>query len=108
MFFIHLLLIADSDNYASLVLSDLRAAFGTVDHGILVSGLENCVGIKGTFSLEWFRSVIPRVWSWAPWWALRVLQVSHSKRRNSVSKYVQLHIYMHLCICLFIFFIKSE
>lgn len=86
MFFIHRLLI--SNDYA-IWHSDGQSWYPSL-------WTENCVGIKGTFSLKWFRSVIPRVWSWAPWWALKVLQGSHSKRRNS--KYVQLHIYMHLFI----------
>ena len=32
------------------------AAFDTVDHSILISHLEHCVGIKGT-ALEWFRFI---------------------------------------------------
>lgn len=50
-----ILLITDSSNPVMLVLLDLSAAFDTVDQGILLSGLENCVDIKGT-ALKWFRS----------------------------------------------------
>lgn len=43
-----LLLVADSGSSSILVLSDLSAAFDTVDHRILLSQLEPVVGIKGT------------------------------------------------------------
>ncbi len=39
------------------MLLDLTAAFDTVDHNILISRMEQCVGIKGTV-LEWFRSYL--------------------------------------------------
>lgn len=47
----------DSGNSAVLVLLDLTAAFDTVDHTILFSRLEHCVGIKGTV-LKWFQSYL--------------------------------------------------
>lgn len=50
-----LLLTVDSGNSAVLVLLDLTAAFDTVDHNILLSHLNTCVGIRGTV-LKWFRS----------------------------------------------------
>lgn len=50
-----LLLITDSGNPVILVLLDVSTAFDTVDQGILLSGLENCVDIKDT-ALKWFRS----------------------------------------------------
>lgn len=40
-----------------LVLLDLIAAFDTVDHEILVSRLERCVGITG-IALKWFHSYL--------------------------------------------------
>ncbi len=52
-----LLLATDSGDYAILMLLDLTAAFDTVDHNILISRMEQCVGIKGTV-LEWFRSYL--------------------------------------------------
>lgn len=45
----------DTGNPAVLVLLDLTAAFDTVEHSVLVSRLEHCVGIRGT-ALKWFRS----------------------------------------------------
>jgi len=44
-----------SGNSAILVLLDLSVAFDKVDHDILLSCLEKCVGIQGT-ALRWFRS----------------------------------------------------
>lgn len=48
-----LLLSVDSGNCTALVLLDLRAAFDTVDHGILLDRLSQWAGIRGTV-LEWF------------------------------------------------------
>ncbi len=49
-----LLLATDSGDYAVLnMLLDLTASFDTVDHNVLISRMEQCVGIKGTV-LEWF------------------------------------------------------
>jgi len=40
-----------------LLLFDLSAAFDTVDHKILISRLEQCVGIEGS-TLDWFESYL--------------------------------------------------
>ncbi len=50
-----ILLTGDAGDNAVLVLLDLSAAFDTVDHAILLTRLELCVGIKGS-ALEWFKS----------------------------------------------------
>uniref|UniRef100_A0A8C9YNU4 Reverse transcriptase domain-containing protein n=1 Tax=Sander lucioperca TaxID=283035 RepID=A0A8C9YNU4_SANLU len=47
----------DAGNPTVLVLLDLTAAFDTVDHAVLLSRLEHCVGIRGT-ALEWFSSYL--------------------------------------------------
>ncbi len=52
-----LILTADSGDSAILVLWDLAAAFDAVDHMILLSHLENYVGIKGT-ALKRFQSYL--------------------------------------------------
>ena len=40
-----------------LVLLDLSAAFDTVDDGIVINRLENCIGVTGT-ALDWFKSYL--------------------------------------------------
>ncbi len=52
-----LLLAVDSGNSAVLVLLDLTSAFDMVSHSILLSRLEECVGIKG-IALKWFQSYL--------------------------------------------------
>ena len=54
-----LLLTVDSGSSAALVLLDLTAAFDTVDHQILLSRLELCVGITGNV-LKWFKSYLSK------------------------------------------------
>ena len=51
------LLIASKENKATVVMLDLSAAFETVDHNVLISILENEIGITGS-ALKWFRSFI--------------------------------------------------
>lgn len=53
----HLLFTTDTGDSAILMLLDLTAAFDTVDHTILISRLEHCVGIRGT-ALDWFKSYL--------------------------------------------------
>ena len=50
-------LATDSGKFVVLALLDLSVAFDTVDHSILISRLEHCVGIKGV-ALDWFRSYL--------------------------------------------------
>ncbi len=52
-----IVLSVDAGNPAVLVLLDLTAAFYTVDHAVLVSRLEQYVGICGT-ALQWFMSYL--------------------------------------------------
>ncbi len=48
---------SDSGKISVLVLIDLSAVFGTVDHNILLERLENWVGLSGMV-LKWFRSYL--------------------------------------------------
>jgi len=50
-------LATDQGNVTVLLLLDLTAAFDTVDHNILISRLETCVGISGN-ALNWFKSYL--------------------------------------------------
>ena len=50
-------LATDSGHSMVLVLLDLTAAFDTVDHDILITRLEQWVGVRGA-ALQWFRSYL--------------------------------------------------
>ncbi len=50
-----ILLTLDAAKSAVLVLLDLKAAFDTIDHSVLISRLEHWVGIQGNV-LKWFQS----------------------------------------------------
>ncbi len=50
----YIVLFSDSGHSVVLLLLDLTAAFNTIDHEVLISRLENVVGIHGT-ALNWFR-----------------------------------------------------
>uniref|UniRef100_A0A8C7WTF0 Reverse transcriptase domain-containing protein n=1 Tax=Oryzias sinensis TaxID=183150 RepID=A0A8C7WTF0_9TELE len=52
-----LLLAVDSGASTVVILLDLTAALDTVDHRVLLSRLEQSVGVKGT-ALSWFRSYL--------------------------------------------------
>jgi len=52
-----MLLAADKKQVTTLCLLDLRAAFDTVDHYLLLLSLERQFGIHGV-KLEWFRSYL--------------------------------------------------
>ncbi len=55
-----ILLSIDTGNSVVLLLLDLSAVFDTVDHSILISCLEHCVGIGGSV-LKWFRSFVNNI-----------------------------------------------
>ncbi len=49
----YIYLSVNSGNYVVLVLLDLSAAFDTINHSILISRLEHCIGLQGNV-LKWF------------------------------------------------------
>ncbi len=51
------MLTTDSGQFTALVLLDLSSAFDLVNHDILISRLEACVGLRDTV-LQWFRSYL--------------------------------------------------
>jgi len=50
------MLTTDSGQSMALVLLDLSYAFDLINHDILISRLETCVGLRGTV-LQWFRVI---------------------------------------------------
>uniref|UniRef100_A0A669CA98 Reverse transcriptase domain-containing protein n=1 Tax=Oreochromis niloticus TaxID=8128 RepID=A0A669CA98_ORENI len=52
-----ILIATDHGKYAVLVLLDMTAAFDTVDHDLLISRLQHCVGISGS-ALLWLKSYL--------------------------------------------------
>ncbi len=67
-----ILLSIDTGNSVVLLLLDLSAAFDTVDHSILISRLEHCVGIGGSV-LQWFKSYLNNRTSQFVWMGARHL-----------------------------------
>ncbi len=55
--FNYILLSVDLGDSVILLLSDLGASFVTIYHRILISRLENCVGITGR-ALDWLKSYL--------------------------------------------------
>lgn len=51
------MLTTDSGQFTALVLLDLSSAFDLVNHNVLISRLETCVGLRGIV-LQWFRSYL--------------------------------------------------
>lgn len=52
-----ILVATNSGDSVILILLDLMAAFDTIDHQLLLSRLESCVGLKGSV-LNWFKSYL--------------------------------------------------
>lgn len=77
-----------------MTLSELTAAFETVDHSVLTWCLEHYIGIKGT-ALEWFRSHISFSVRLSYWILHRVTLLCRVSE-GSILKQVQFFLYMLL------------